>query len=552
MKSILRRVITGVLAGGMLLCGTAGYAADNTYSLPLGGVYSSTEETSEITLVISSGNNEITEILAQLAHEDGNSLRVVRLPQGVGYAGHLEEYLQEQPPADLFWVEDGMDMSALGEYSEELTGRNVHPGTVALANMLPQSERVAGERASDEPQVLGLPLGFYAEGYLVNLQLLGGLLGTDNLIGLQSDLEKASWEQWSVLAQVLDAYLLQPGTYAVSLGSTNYVTPTYRPTDAQQLRGVFAVPTLDAHALLEGALDTALIVGFGGAQHYEQASEEQLSERLWGGLTAMAGLLDLESSYMTAPDGPVRRGEDYLAREKASAEQAYDMFVQGNALFLRSSSMVGAQIEAENPQLSGYLSLVPIKMPPPEEQEPVPEEQEPPEDEATFDESGTQDEQSSSAAEDASDASEDDQPEEWEYDIAQGIQSANERLIYTSGGFLCLSKDAQNSQAAQALLMRLFTTQQGISAISEGLGLLPFTLIYPNSPLQNQVATAVGGRGIKMIVAPQQTYDAKTELGIFIREELFSVGEWAEEEEAAYMAAAYAALGYHIELAIRE
>lgn len=527
MKKMMGAAMALVLAlglGGCLPAGTGG-PAQGAGSLPtgVGGAASSATEKGPgaVTVLLPAGQEVLEGILTDMAAVDGTALSVIKKPAGSGYAEAVQQALAEETPPDLVWMPGENEMQLLGQdaFCNLLDGQNTTT-MQALAGLVP-----AGSRLLNQQKVYGLPVGYYAQGYLVNLELLAKLLNTSNLAQLQSDLARATWRQWVGLASGMQLYLQQPRRMQLKLANTTYTTPAYRPSEAQGLRGVFSVADGDADMLVTTALLAAQGAMFEDMDSWLALEEEDRRERTFSSLAALYGLLDFETMHMARREGVVWRGEVYAQRTPQSAEEAMELFSGGTALFLRADSRTGQQLERENPALWGKLGLVPVKLPVPE-----------PEEEAENGQSGEEETEEDPSGE--------------ALDVEGLLAEQNGQLWYASEGYLCLAATAAGNAAAQTLLLRLFTTTQGIDALSQGLGLQVFTSPVSASPLMRQVAAATqNDAGGLLFIQKQELARPVAALGKYVTEELMGKEEWTDEEEGyEFLRVGLNAFGLYVEV----
>ena len=452
----------------------------------------------------------LEEELQKLAAADGNTLNFRAEATGTQYIEETKGLLDSEQAPDIIWVQNEMDFGALGgeEQFTDMQSVSSAPAFAALAGMAPRAGRLGKPSA-----VYGLPMGDYAYGYLVNIELLGALLGTKNYTALQNNLADCTFKQWSALSNALEQYLARPGRMRLALGNTTYQTPDYRPKEAQSLRGMYAFADADTQALCQGVLVAATqLVQKTNAQG-ETAAERQLASDAV--LTSLFEVLNSETMHMARREGVFRRGAEYAERdEKLSAEEAKALFAEGIALFLRADSRAGFALEDEYPALAGKLALVPLKFAPP----PVAQ---------------------SAASEE--ETQKEDAPATQEIAVAALIEEQNHLLWRGGSGYLLLPEKAKHSAAAQALLLRLFASEEGIKAIQNTLHVQPFSDLAPSGPLALQVGQAATG-GMPITLQSGVLARAEENIGAYVRDELMAKDEWSSEDTNAFLAVAKAAL----------
>ncbi len=462
------------------------------------------------------------EALAAMAAEDGNGLLLQLAAQGSGYAGAIKEAMGGESPPDIFWLEGEADAAthfSAGDFYD-FGGEAADPAMRGLAGMAPTPLRAPGGDGTD---VAGLPLGYYSEGYLCNLELLAALLSAQSQAALLEDLRACTWNQWEGLVRMIEEYLARPGRIQLRLGSTLYTMAGYRPGIAQRLRGVFAVPTIDAEALVGNALDAAYAAAFESPAAYAAADVDTRSALMRPALSAMQGLLELETLHMTQAAGPLRRGEDFAEQESLTARQARELFTGGTALFMRGDSRTALGFEAENPALAGNLAVIPVKLPPPDYQLLA----------------GTGAEGGDSAAE----AENEESPQSaTDAKVAGAIAENNKRLAVEADGYLCMSAATPSAKAGQSLLLRLYATGMGQREIESGQHLYAFSVPNPRAALMRQVAAGLG-EGKPPVVPGGTLQRARNTIGGYVQQSLMQEYVWETAQKNGFLTTASAALG---------
>lgn len=176
-------------------------------------------------------------------------------------------YTQDAAAADLALL------SAMpeGDGWQDLTGQ---PLLAAAASR-------AGLPAEGQDTVTALPLGRSLYAYWANGELLTALLGETCL----TDLQNASWTEWSALVQDLTAWLDAPAETALTLNGNAYTLPAQAPEAAAGLQGVFAVPGGEPAAAWSGAALTGALLA---------AGDERTDTALTGPLNGVYSALTLE------------------------------------------------------------------------------------------------------------------------------------------------------------------------------------------------------------------------------------------------------------------
>lgn len=534
MKRFLALILSGVLTLGLFGCAAAAeMPATSAAAPPSNAPISSTPPQDDspepapqsLKILLPSSQESLADMLTQMAAKEGIGLQIETAVYGDRYAAAVEAAMNSTSPPDIIWLSKAADAQGIraGTALLDLSGQDATPSMRALSAMVPAAARYA-----DEDAVLGLPLGSSAEGYIVNLDLLCALLDTADVTALRADLMACSWQQWQTLAATVEAYLSSPQKTVVEIGYHSYTLPRGRPSIAQPLRGIFAVADADNEALVGNALEAAVTAAFSSEAELLAADVDTRTQRLRPALEAMLALVGLETRHMARSSGALSRGERYNMAAKVNQEDAVALFTDKTALFLRGSSQLVLGLEAENPALEGRLMLIPLKMPP------VP-------DAETEDEADD-----SSAAASSSDASEAEEDEEAPtgqpaLSLADEIAANNRTLLHSTGGVLCVSSKAP--KAAQNLLLRLFTTDEGRAAITQEMQLWPFSSPAPTGSVHTQVANAVVSGAGRLVQWPTALAAAKESMGAAIMEGLMQQESWPEDLRADFVNTALGALG---------
>lgn len=538
MKKIIRPLLCSLLClallAGCLPQGTQGQGAPASAAPSSGASSTSSGETPQnppqdqgaLTVLLPAGEKALAELLQQMAEAEGITLTVREANTAEAYATQAVAALAEQDAPDLLMVSGEGEARVIGAWTlEDLTGAGTSEAFGAMADMTP-----AAVRLLEEDKVYGLPLGAYAEGYLVDMEMLAALLGAANTAALQNDLMNSSWEQWSQMLAALEIYLQRPASMRIQLGDGVYNTPSYRPRIAQPLRGIFAFADGTPAAVMESALDAAVYAPYSSPADFLSTDEEQVRDYLFPCLESLYALMDFETLHMARPEGTVFRGEEYAKRPPLTMEEAQAEFGAGTALLYRADSRIGMALEQEYTRVEDRLALLPVKLPPPV----LPEEE---------DTSA-----SSSDSETETDDSEVTEAEETAAEFtAAAIEARNTVLWYGVDGYLCLNAQSPNKAAAQSLLLRLFTTQEGLDGISDSLHLYAITDAMPTSPLAQQVSRLVQTGQGSLLPAPQAILaSAGQTIGAFVADDLMDKAEWGEEEAYDFLVTSLEALGYRV------
>lgn len=532
-------------------------------ALPGGGTESIAppqNTTTALSLLVSGNEGALGDTLSALAAADGNSLTVQKLAAGSGYVSALADALTGENAPDLFWVPDEDSLwAAVGlGLCADLSGAGSSAAMRALAGLIP-----SGSFLTQDGGAYGLPAGYTAQGNLVNLSLLAVLLGTQNITQLRADLAACTAQQWSAMVAALDTYLQRPGVMQIRLGKSSYTTPGYRPRQAQGLRGIYAIGSETAGMLPQTVLQTVYAAAFEDWQ--QEAGQDSLAKArlLVPPLASMGGLFELESNYMAGPDGPVRRGEDFLSRESLTDGAASALFANGTALVMRGSLETAQQLQAANPHLEGQLALVPLKLPaPPEEDEEDSSSQSQVDEDANSAEGDDALEGETSGSESASDSTAEggesasqpqgnsgEAPTQPQRDLAAAIEANNSLILFDITGYLCVNAHSANQGAALSLLLRLYTTQDGRAAYLENTGRPLFGSQAYTDTLVNQVVSAIAGGGARRTVISAAALEGSVQqVATFVREEMLPVSTWDTDIETEFLITCLKALGYYWEL----
>lgn len=505
MKRILAAILSAIFfvgcAGGCARSQSgSGQPAQEALPQPTSQAASRPEQQGSLTLMLPPGQTALASVLDTVVSAEGHTLQV-ETGSEADYQLSLRRRLEESGGPDLFWVEgEKQAWQLLGEDFipfEDLAGSGSSSLMQALADMVP-----ADSRLLQADSVYGLPVGFYAQGYLVNLPVITALLGSDDEDAVLHDLTQATYEQWGAMAAALASFLEHPQKLEIQLGTTTYVTPRYRPESAQAVRGIFAVGTGEAKDYFQNTLSAVYGAAFGSAADLLQSTEQERGALLSDPLGAALDLLYAETLFMTQESGLYRRGEDFLDTQRLTVQQAEELFTSGAALFMHSSSARGLELEQQNPDIKNSLALVPTKLP-------------------------------------------------VRVHLAEGEeQLLYQEYAYSQQGYLCINPDSRKKDAAAAVLLRLFTSDQGQALLTEKLYLLPFTQLYPGERIHRQLAGALAGGEAYQIPADAQLLESQQRrLGEWVLLQLMSKEEWDESDDESFLSTA---VGYLAVLAAEE
>ncbi len=478
-------------------------------------------------------------LLEQLGAEDGTQV-IVNTIDGSGYALATKATMVTDNAPDIFWVENDDDAQTIGgsDALASMDENTVSPLLAGVAQLMPKAEYIL-----EEDEVYGLSLGAVAEGYLVNIEVLAALLGADNANILLQDLENCSFEQFEFMIKGLELYLTQPGRMRLPIGSNQYQTPDYRPTLARSSRGVFGVADDEGEDLVQEVLPATLhIAGEMANDETELTIKQEVIDKV---LMSLLTIMDMETMHMGRVEGAMRRGEDYVLLDIANSnEDAIEQFAQGASLFLRADTRTGFQLEEQYPHLKDKLALVPIKFP------------------LSYDEEEEELSEDEIAEDEDDEKTEEELEEELEEEERIAAEAEEEKQTFemystqfwpSNGGYLCLSNQGAQNTAAQNLLLRLFTTQQGIDGIKETLYLQPFVEIYPSTLLSNQVLEIhTDAEAIREFQDSDTLQRAQEEIGDYIITELMDKTEWDEEDYNNFIDMAGAEVGILVDVGPEE
>ena len=180
-----------------------------------------------------------------------------------------------------------------------------------------------------------LPLGSYGYGYLVNIQMLGALLGE----GAVQDLQGCSQGEWPAFCGALESWIDSPSARSVTLSGNAYTLPAAADETTGSLEAVFV--------LADGETDC-----YGGeVLSYPLAAAGSLdtltAQALAGPAQALYDVFEREAGSLWRPEG----SDEPL--ERAQAEEA---FLNGKALFYRADTVRGGVLAGQGMSL-GLMGL---------------------------------------------------------------------------------------------------------------------------------------------------------------------------------------------------
>lgn len=469
-----------------------------------------------VKVVLPSNQPLLAEVLREAARQDSLDVEIETLPADDAYAKGLRAALEEEAAADIMWVGSEYEARLLGGATAlaNLQGEQATPAFWSLAEMVPKASRLL-----NASNVYGLPMGFYAEGYLVNLEILGHLLDTTDYTALRNDLQQCSWKQWEYLVNSITQYMQKQAKIQIKLGNSIYYTPGIRPVISQPLRGIFAFANEDPAFMIQGALSGAVNATFDGLDSLLAADDSQKQEMLRPALESLWRLLEFETRNLARREGATQRGESFAEKDGLSRDEAAELFINGTALFLRGDSRLAFQLGADNPAIGVHLAMVPVKFPP------------------------GKDAEEEKKAEDGAEA---EAAAEGEVTTtAERLVKHNSLLWVGSAGYLCLNPKAQHPEGAQLLLLGLFVRDDNQSALQAQLNLLPFTNLVPVGLLSSQLALGADGEGSSRILLPSHLL-SRTEVatGGLLQGGLLAKAEWTDEDEATFISTALLSLSF--------
>ncbi len=438
-----------------------------------------------VSVMLPSSHQNVGQVLQNVANSQNIQLEIRLADNEPRYTAELVQAMEGEDRPDLYWLPGEFAVYAL-DASEYYPYNLAVPASglllESLASMVPQAFRLFNEE-----KVYALPVGAYAQGTLVNLPMLAALLGAEDLIALQRDLILCSYEEWQVMQQAIADYLVTPGRYQFSLGGNLYTMPSYRPSEAESLRGLWALATVGNTSYAENGLAAAFSAAYASPAAYLYSDPEMLNEFMQQPLQALYDEIEFETQHMVGHDGALSRGENFSLAREVTAEEAQELFENGSALLWKTDSSVALQIESENTSLAGNMFLIPTKLPFSDE----------------------------------------------------NVAGLNQLYSLGIDGYLAVAGGEEAGGAAGQLLVQMFTDEASMQAIQNELWLLPYTEYYPQSPLLRALDESIGiGEYYLMPLAQSSLDTTQQRLGDWIHLNLMSKSEWTEEDEANFFVAA--------------
>lgn len=214
-------------------------------------------------------------------------------------------------------------------------GNWVNMGTDSLLSTAAIRAGVDAETAVSA--VTALPLGKTLYGYWADNRMLAALFQLTDTETLESDLKKASWAEWSALADTVTDWIAEPAETTVTLNGETYTLPAQKPEDASNLQTVFTLPMSHASVSFGGAAFTGVLLA---------AGEERTEKTLTGPLNGLYSALELEMTHRDTNTLPNQA-------EAAGALQA------GEALFYRGT--MADLMTHTDADLQDHLVCLPLK-----------------------------------------------------------------------------------------------------------------------------------------------------------------------------------------------
>lgn len=444
---------------------------------------------SAVSMMIPSNQQALGELLSRLAKEQNCQLTLRVGANEPRYTLELAEALAGQDAPQLYWLAgefSGQVLAAAGAAPLDVSAT----GNVALdtlARMVPTEMRVLGSEG-----VYGLPVGVFAEGTLVNLEMLAALLGCEDPATLGRDLIDCSYKEWKTMQQAVAAYLQKPSRYQFRLGGGVYTMPNYRPAEAENLRGLWALPTVGEAGYGKNGLSAVYSAAYADPADYLSSDPADLNLFLEEPLQALLAEIEFETLHMTNEAGALARGENFNLAGEVTAEQAKKLFAEGRALLWKGDSRQALALEDEQPALLGKLFMVPTKLP------------------------------------------------------FENQEVALQNNLYSVGvdGYLCLPGPGAASPEAAALLLQLYTAPAWRSQLEDQLGLLPYTSLFPQRSLLAGLEEAVGLGEYYQQPLPQQSLAVtQQKLGEWLNLNLMGKESWEEQDKADFLVAIQGMLG---------
>lgn len=211
------------------------------------------------------------------------------LPEGSAGRTALNAYAESQSvTVELVSGEEGLasaDLALLSAPPASAEGWTDLTGDTMLAAAASR----AGLPAEGQEGVTALPMGRTLYAYWADSNVLTALLGEDCV----TDLQNASWAEWSAFADKVTAWIASPAETSLTLNGETYTLPAEKPEAAAGLEGVFAMSGGEESASLGGALFTNVLLA---------AGSEYTDQTLTGPLNGLYSAIVLEADH-TAGDG---------------------------------------------------------------------------------------------------------------------------------------------------------------------------------------------------------------------------------------------------------
>lgn len=177
----------------------------------------------------------------------------------------------------------------------------------------------AGSRAGMSGSFTSLPMGKTLYCYWADKNVLAALLGTDYEI---TDLQNASWAEWSDFVEKAGEWIAAPAETTVTLSGREYTLPAEKADAAANLDGVFALPA--GAGAFSGAAYSGVLVAADG---------QMTDEALAGPMNGLLNCFGLETSYLAGAQSKTDRGD--AAWLQTSVSDAVGLLGDGKALFYR-------------------------------------------------------------------------------------------------------------------------------------------------------------------------------------------------------------------------
>ncbi len=465
---------------------------DNT-----GGGQSGSAENSENTGVIHELNvflptdmPALQEILTEAAAAEGVSLQIQQAVPGEQYVAELSAAEAGGKRYDICWIEGEVAARELydnGVSMMDLSADAVGTLMQSLAGLTPAYARLLNEDA-----VYGLPVGAYAGGTLVNISTLAALLSAKDAAALVRDLMNCTYTEWQTLVAAIESYLARPEKIGVTLGGHSYSFPVYRPEAAKDLKGIFAAPGSAHETTYESEISAILSSVFESPAQFAATPASDRKELLSQPLLTLLGAIDFETMHRANKNGKLIRNSGISAEKTISAEEAEQLFVNGQALFMRGDTMQGLKYEQDYPNLQGKLAIIPTKLP---------------------------------------------------FSNAEA-QQLNYRLSVGTAGVLGVNLHANAYETAIRVLTRLFTSTNSRKNIEKMMYLQTYTDYYPSNMLIRQIVETTNDEKYYLAVQPLRLMKKQSKsLSGWVNENLMQTETWGDTEGTKFTIAAQNIVG---------